>query len=66
LYRLQHPSLQELYLSQTNVGGPLPDALPRNSSLKLLFAIGLTGQQQASDAPGLTGASSRWRAHICG
>jgi hypothetical protein len=35
-----------LYLSQTGLSGALPDVVPRNSSLKALFAIGLFDNQR--------------------
>jgi hypothetical protein len=36
---LQDATLQELYLSQTSLSGALPDAVPPNSPLRLLYAI---------------------------
>jgi hypothetical protein len=36
---LQDPTLQELYLSQTGLSGPLPDVVPTSSPLRLLYAI---------------------------
>lgn len=43
---MQSPTLQELYLSQTGLSGALPDTAPRNSSLTVFFAIGLSDQQR--------------------
>lgn len=53
---LQSPTLQELYLSQTGLSGRLPDVVPRNSSLKALFAIGLFDNQRPDPTnDGITG-----------
>lgn len=36
---LQDGTLQELYISQTRLTGSLPDVVPANSPLRLLYAI---------------------------
>lgn len=46
----QDPTLEELYMSHTNLMGPLPDTIGADSSLRVLYAInqppgdGLTGE----------------------
>jgi hypothetical protein len=50
---LQDPTLQELYLSQTGLSGPLPDVVPTSSPLRLLYAINFIQPERT----GLTGAA---------
>lgn len=56
----QSPTLQELYLSVTSLAGRLPDTVPRNTSLRAFFAIGLFDQQRRDPTnPGFTGPIPR-------
>lgn len=56
---MQSPSLEELYLSLTNVSGHLPDTVLRNSSLKALFAIRHSDQRNDTRSAGFTGPIPR-------
>ncbi|KAF8055659.1 GSO1 [Scenedesmus sp. PABB004] len=48
----QDATLEELYISQTGLTGALPDAVPRSSPLRLLYAIGAPDR---GDDAGLSG-----------
>jgi hypothetical protein len=55
---LQDPTLQELYLSQTGLSGPLPDVVPTSSPLRLLYAINFIQPERTGftgDRKGLQG-----------
>ena len=46
------PALEELYISSLPLSGSLPDAVPPEARLRLLFAI---RAERAAGAPALTG-----------